>query len=266
MSRSYTDRDLKLLFGKAGMYCAFPHCRARLLATATEKDDEAVLAYIAHIVAHSDTGPRADPNFPKELRDKYPNLVLMCGHHHRLVDAQDSEYTIEQLRAWKEELEAWVEERLSEGMRDIHFAELEVVCKAITNSSEGLASTSLTAVPPARKMAYNDLTSVTSYRMTLGLMQAPQVASFLQEMATKIDPQFPKRLRQGFVSEYEALRANDVTGDALFMALHDFASDGATSLSAGRDERFDLKSASLAVLCHLFEVCDVFEVPPDAAT
>lgn len=266
MSRNYTDRDLKLLFGKAGMYCAFPDCRARLLAKATGADDEAVLAYIAHIVAHSDTGPRANPDFPAELRDRYPNLMLLCGHHHRLVDAQDSEYTVEQLRAWKEDLEAWVEERLTDGMRDINFSELEIVCKAIINNAEGLASTGLTAVPPADKMKHNDLTSVTEYRMTLGLMQAPQVANYLQEMATRIDAQFPKRLRQGFVSEYEALRATDVTGDALFLAMHDFAYQGACDLTAGNDGRFDLRSASLAVLCHLFEVCDVFEVPPSAAS
>jgi len=266
VSRNYTDRDLKLLFGKAGMYCAFPDCRARLLAKATEADDEAVLAYIAHIVAHSDTGPRADPDFPAELRDRYPNLMLLCGHHHRLVDAQDSEYTVEQLRAWKEDLEAWVEDRLTDGMREINFSELEIVCKAIINNAEGLASTGLTAVPPADKMEHNDLTSVIEYRMTLGLMQAPQVANYLQEMATRIDAQFPKRLRQGFVSEYEALKASDVTGDALFLAMHDFAYQGACNLTAGNDERFDLKSASLAVLCHLFEVCDVFEVPPSAAS
>lgn len=266
MSRSYQDRDLKLLFGKASMYCAFPDCRARLLAKATDKDDEAVLAQIAHIVAHSDTGPRANPSFPKDQRDKYPNLVLMCAHHHGLVDEQDSEYTVEQLQAWKDELEAWVEERLTEGMRGIQFAELEVVCKAIINNTDGLSSTGLTAVPPADKMAHNDLTSVTAYRMTLGLMQAPQVAAFLQEIATRIDPLFPKRIRQGFVSEYEALKAKGVTGDALFVAMHDFASDGASPPSADGAERFDLKSASLAVLCHLFEVCDVFEVPPDASS
>lgn len=248
------------------MYCAFPECRARLLAAATNVDDEAVLAYIAHIVAHSDTGPRADKSFPKALRDRYPNLVLMCGHHHRLVDAQDTEYTVEQLRAWKEDLEAWVDERLTDGMRDIQFSELEIVCKAIINNAEGLASTGLSAVPPADKMEHNELTSLTEYRMTLGLMQAPQVANYLQEMSTRIDSQFPKRLRQGFVSEYEMLKANGLSGDALFLAMHDFAYQGACVVSAKNDERFDLKSASLAVLCHLFEVCDVFEVPPNAAS
>jgi len=65
MGRSYTDRDLKLLFGKSGMFCAFPACRRRLLAPGTDVDDEAILGHIAHVVAHADTGPRADTAFPQ---------------------------------------------------------------------------------------------------------------------------------------------------------------------------------------------------------
>lgn len=265
MGRSYADRDLKLLFGKAGMYCAFPGCGQRLLASSTDADDEAVLAYIAHIVAHSDTGPRADPSFPKEERDRYPNLVLLCGHHHRLVDAQDSSYTIGQLQEWKYDIESWVEERLTEGMRDIRFAELESVCRGLVTGS-ALPSSGLTAIPPKSKMEDNELTEVSSYRMTLGLMQAPQVGQYLQEMATRIDPGFPQRLRQGFVSEYEDLRNKGLRGDALFLAMHDFAYEAASSPSADSGERFELRAAALAVLCHLFEVCDVFEVPADATS
>lgn len=265
MTRYYPLRDLKLLFGKAGWYCAFPGCRSRLLAKATAVDDEEVLAFIAHIVAHSDTGPRADTSFPAEQRDRYPNLVLLCGHHHTLVDKQDSEYTIQQLRDWKDDLEAWVEERLTEGMREIRFPELEVVCKAIVSNGRVLPSTALTAVPPTAKMTHNDLTEKCDYRMTLGLMQAPQVQDYLERMASEFDPKFPKRLRQGFVAEYEQLRADGVNGDALFFAMHDFAAESAIDVTDGASERFDLKAASLAVLCHLFQVCDVFEVPPDVA-
>ncbi|MGY1894621.1 HNH endonuclease signature motif containing protein [Nocardia gipuzkoensis] len=266
MGRSYADRDLKLLFGKSGMYCAFPGCRNRLLAKATDVDDEANLSYIAHIVAHSDSGPRADPSLPEPDRNKYPNLVLLCGHHHTLVDAQDSEYTVEDLRTWKASIESWVEERLTEGMRDIRFAELEVICNALVNGRNSVASTGLVAVTPADKMEHNELTEESAYRMTLGLMQAPQVASYLQEISSRIDPTFPMRLRRGFVGEYETLRTRGLTGDGLFFAMHQFAFESSCPADAGMDERFTLKSAALAVLCHLFEVCDVFEAPAHATS
>lgn len=258
MGRSYSDLDLKLLFGKSGMFCAFPGCRARLLAPGTEVDGEAVLGQIAHIVAHADSGPRADASVGASERDRYPNLVLMCRNHHGLVDAQDSTFTVEQMRGWKAELEAWVEEKLTEGMRGIHFAELEVVCRALI-SGTALASSPLTAVPPQEKMARNDLTELSSYRMTIGLMQAPQVAAYLQEMATRVDPGFPQRLRRGFVTEYDRLHSEGLRGDSLFLAMADFAFEAAVGTDAGSDERFEIRSAALAVLCHLFEVCDVFE-------
>lgn len=265
MGRSYTDRDLKLLFGKSGMFCAFPECRARLLAPGTEVDDEAVLGHIAHIVSHSDTGPRADAILPADERDHYPNLVLLCRNHHGLVDAQECTYTVDQMRGWKSELEAWVEERLTDGMRGLQFAELEVVCRALV-SGTGLASSSLTAVPPREKMAHNELTSVSSYRMTIGLMQAPQVAAYLQEMATRVDAGFPQRLRRGFVTEYKCLHAEGLRGDSLFLAMADFAFEAAVAANANGSERFDVRAAALAVLCHLFEVCDVFEAPAHVAS
>lgn len=56
---------------------------------------------IAHIVAHSDSGPRADSSYPKEKRDTYENWILLCGIHHDLVDALDSDYTVTDLREMK---------------------------------------------------------------------------------------------------------------------------------------------------------------------
>jgi len=69
MGRSYTDRDLKILWG-AGKMCAFPGCRTLLIAPATPSDPEQVIGKVCHIVAHSDDGPRGDPNFPPEDREK----------------------------------------------------------------------------------------------------------------------------------------------------------------------------------------------------
>lgn len=169
------------------------------------------------------------------------------------------------MRGWKSDLEAWVEERLTEGMSGIHFAELEVVCRALV-SGTALASSAFTAVPPQEKMAHNELTAVSSYRMTIGLMQAPQVAAYLQEMATRVDAGFPQRLRRGFVTEYERLHAEGLRGDALFLTMAEVAFEAAVSADANGSERFDVRAVALAVLCHLFEVCDVFEAPAHVAS
>jgi tetratricopeptide (TPR) repeat protein len=103
VARSYSQRDIKLLFALSRNRCAYPGCDNPIVADATEFDDAAVVGQIAHIVASSGRGPRGDPTFPPEQLDREPNLLLLCGHHHALVDAQDATYTVEQLRAWKRE-------------------------------------------------------------------------------------------------------------------------------------------------------------------
>lgn len=93
-TRSYFDKDLKLLWGLAAARCACKKCRVECVAEGTAKDRAAIFGKIAHIVAHSDTGPRADPSYPKKLRDKYENLILLCGNHHDIVDVQENTYTV----------------------------------------------------------------------------------------------------------------------------------------------------------------------------
>ena len=126
MSRSIKQKDLKILFGRAAGRCAFPTCRVELVASKTEFDSAQVIANVAHIVAHSDDGPRADPTYPRAQRSAYDNLVLLCPTHHDLVDAQDNTYTVETLRAWKSAHEKWVDEQLREAVPRVSFAELEV--------------------------------------------------------------------------------------------------------------------------------------------
>lgn len=261
MARNYRERDLKLLFGKSGFYCAFPHCTNRLIENETEHDEAAVLAYIAHIVGSSDNGPRADPDMSEPDKNAYYNLVLLCGHHHPLVDKQDHSYSVDELHEWKDRLEGWVEERLTEGMRSVQFAELRAVCDALVSGSDQLGSTALISVPPADKMRENELTATSAYRMQLGLMQAPQVAQFISEYTTRIDASYPRRLRAGFVAEYDRIYATGVTGDALFLGMQRFAASGAADVGASQDVRFEREAAGLAVLCHLFEICDVFRAP-----
>jgi hypothetical protein len=110
-SRKITDQQLKILWG-IGAVCAFRGCGQWLVQEASANDPAAVVGQMAHIVAHSDQGPRADPSYPPERRNLAENLILLCPTHHVLVDAQDSTYTVEELRGWKA-----AEERLVRGFR-----------------------------------------------------------------------------------------------------------------------------------------------------
>lgn len=64
-----------------------------------------------HIVARRRGGPRSGTLPDKEV-DSYKNLILLCPTHHKLIDDQPNEYTVDALRAIKERHEEWVDETL----------------------------------------------------------------------------------------------------------------------------------------------------------
>lgn len=249
MSRSYAARDLKLLWGLAAARCSFPECRTEMVAESSGADPAAVLGEVAHIVAASDEGPRADPDLPAGDRHNYENLILLCPNHHTLVDKQENTHTVDDLRRWKSQHELWVREQLALEMPSVSFAELEILTQGILNAPEVAPEEFVTLAPP-EKMAKNGLTERIRFELTMGLSKVREVSRFFTSVSVA-DAAFPEKLKAGFVNEYRRLKMEDIEGDALFEALRDFASLGSREF---RDQ-----AAGLAVLAFLFESCKVFE-------
>lgn len=250
MSRSYPDKDLKLLWGLSAGRCAFPSCRQLCIAEASGSDPAATIGKIAHIQAHSDKGPRANPHLSSKERDCYENWILLCGTHHDLIDIQPNTFTVEDLRRWKREHIAWVHYRLNEEMPQVTFAELEIVTKAILQVPSP-PSTNFSVIDPREKMTRNSITDHILFSITLGLGKAKEVEDFVEHVSL-MDHQFPERLKAGFLSEYIRLRNAGFEGDSLFESLREFACSG------NRD--FQQQAAGLAVLVYLFQKCEVFEL------
>ena len=114
MARKYPQKDIKLLYGKAAGICAFPDCRAELILGANKNDSDAQIGKIAHIVAHSTNGPRADNKYPSKNLDTYENWILLCPTCHDTVDIHHNTYTVEFLRKLKKDHEIWVRSTLQE--------------------------------------------------------------------------------------------------------------------------------------------------------
>lgn len=55
------------------------------------------MAERAHIIAHSDGGPRADPSLPAELRNDPENIVLLCPLCHTMADKAPESYPTDSL-------------------------------------------------------------------------------------------------------------------------------------------------------------------------
>lgn len=244
-SRSYSDRTIKLLFGRVGR-CAFPDCCQPV--TDHVANANIVVGEIAHICGLNPGSERHDPTLTSAQLNEYENLVVLCPtHHHAYADGAFNAYSADILRQWKSDEEAWFEKRMRDEMPRVTFTELEIVMKAMLQPPQEPTS-DRTLLTPREKMRKNALTDQSG--LVMGMTKVSEVRDLLQRHAC-IDSQFPERLRAGFVELYEKRRKEGLHGDALFLALREDASQGS------RDPR--MMDAALAVLTYLFEACEVFE-------
>lgn len=100
----------KILWGRSGGKCAI--CKTALVVDPTNlNDDPSIVGDEAHIIARSESFTRGDyDSLPPEERDHYSNLILLCKIHHKMVDDQPIEYTVQKLRDIKAQHEADVKE------------------------------------------------------------------------------------------------------------------------------------------------------------
>lgn len=106
--RSYKDRTLKLLWGKAAGRCAMPDCRIELFVDDSDYDPITVIGDIAHVAGSSDRGPRARADLSGSDRDSYKNLILLCKNCHGRIDGQRSSFPEVRILEIKAAHEAWV--------------------------------------------------------------------------------------------------------------------------------------------------------------
>lgn len=106
--RSYSNRTLKLLWGKAAGRCAMPDCRIELFVDDSDYDPITVIGDIAHVAGSSDRGPRARAALSGSNRDSYKNLILLCKNCHARIDGQRSSFPEARILEIKAAHEAWV--------------------------------------------------------------------------------------------------------------------------------------------------------------
>lgn len=247
--RKYPLPDVKYLYGAAAGRCAFPDCRKFILLPDSNEENAKQIGKIAHIVAHSETGPRADPTYPREKLDTYENWILLCPSCHDKIDVQPEKYSVDFLRKLKKEHELWVETILSAAMTKVTFSELAVAVEGI-QAQGSIINNSYMVIAPDAKIQLNHLSAQDRNYLLLGLMQAPLVQSFFVAME-KADINFEHRIINGFQDEYLRLRKAGETPSEIFDDLRRF--------SSMNNPDFKIQAAGLALLSHLFEKCDIFE-------
>lgn len=109
-----TEKSLKLLWANSAGFCSFPGCNTKLSIAVGEGVTPYILGEMAHIKGNKLGSNRYDKfQLPIE-RDSYENLILLCAHHHSLIDKSENEskYSIEYLHKIKEDHEARIANQL----------------------------------------------------------------------------------------------------------------------------------------------------------
>jgi hypothetical protein len=93
-----------------------PDCRKPLVvfSEAGEAPKNVIVGEMAHIVGetNSENSPRGISALSEADRNRYSNLILLCGDHHTLIDKDEVGWPVERLHAVKREHELWVEAQL----------------------------------------------------------------------------------------------------------------------------------------------------------
>ena len=102
MSVSYIPAKVKYaLWAQSAGRCEYEGCNKILWQDLVTKAKYST-AYIAHIIADKEGGPRGHKVLSERLKCDLSNLMLLCDAHHRLVDKEDEKgYPVERLQDMK---------------------------------------------------------------------------------------------------------------------------------------------------------------------
>lgn len=86
---------------RVGMRCSNPECRLPTSGPQSSSSGAVNIGVAAHITAAAPGGKRFDPSISTEVRASTENGVWLCQNCAKLIDADDTGYSVDRLREWK---------------------------------------------------------------------------------------------------------------------------------------------------------------------
>lgn len=120
--KKLADKDLKALWARSAGICANPSCNRNIIESTTYHS-LVVIGEQAHIIAHSEDGPRGKKNQLLVDVDSIANLILLCSSCHTLIDKAEQDFPIELLQEWKKEHE----EKIQSIFKNKKFEDLNIL-------------------------------------------------------------------------------------------------------------------------------------------
>ena len=116
----FTSTTRELLGRRVGYRCSNPYCRKLTCGAGDAVDDYVSIGVAAHICAAASGGPRYDADMTPEMRKDIQNGIWLCQSCSRLIDRNETRYTVDVLNGWKKraERESSMELERSQSMND----------------------------------------------------------------------------------------------------------------------------------------------------
>lgn len=118
------EKDIKILWVRAFGLCSM--CKSELLHESKNPSQTSLVGENCHIVGDKEGSARwNEPGLSGEERDRYPNLILLCRNHHKIVDDDEKTFTVAKLHQIKADHELWVESMFKKMTGpDAHYAQI----------------------------------------------------------------------------------------------------------------------------------------------
>lgn len=94
-----------VLSRRVGQRCSNPECRRSTTGPQDDPSKAVNIGVASHITAAAAGGPRYDASLTPEERRSAENGIWLCQTHAKLIDNDETRYTVDVVRGWKRQAE-----------------------------------------------------------------------------------------------------------------------------------------------------------------
>lgn len=98
---NFTQKTIQLLGKRVNYVCSNPDCRRGTIAASTGNESYINTGVASHICAAAPRGPRYDFKTTPEERKSIDNGIWLCQTCSKLIDSDETNYSIKKLNEWK---------------------------------------------------------------------------------------------------------------------------------------------------------------------
>lgn len=157
----------EILSKRVGLLCSNPKCRRLTIGPNSQESQTTNIGVAAHITAASPGGPRYDEKIDSAERSSIKNGIWLCQSCAKLIDSDESKYTVNLLNKWKNTAEEYAESQLNERsvLKDKYSRILEQIPKLSNEMTKDLNNDPLARefVLLRKGWVYNDKKGILAY-------------------------------------------------------------------------------------------------------